>query len=49
MGENSDQAFLFRQAIFDHLVTDEKCLHGRLWNVGHAAIPEIMLVVMVIW
>jgi hypothetical protein len=41
MGEDSDQAFLFRQAVFDHLITDQKCLHGRFWNVGHVAIPEI--------
>ncbi len=38
MGENSDQAFLLRQAVFDNLIANEKRLHGRLWDVGHGSI-----------
>ena len=41
MSENSDQAFLFRQAVFDDVVADEKRLHGRFWNVGHVSILRV--------
>lgn len=40
MGKDSDQAFLFGEAILDDLVADEKRLHGRFEDIGHVAILE---------
>ena len=37
MCENSDQALLFGEAIFNDLVADEKRLHGRLGDIDHVA------------
>ena len=38
MCENSDQALLFGEAIFNDLVADEKRLHGRLGDIDHVAL-----------
>ncbi len=38
MRENADQAFLFREAVLDDLVTDEKSLDARLDDVRHSGI-----------
>lgn len=35
MSKDPDQAFLFREAVLDHLVADEKCLNGGFEDVGH--------------
>jgi len=41
MSEDSDQAFLFGEAILNNLVADEKRLHGRLGDIDHAAVLEM--------
>ena len=41
MSEDSDQAFLFGEAILNDLVADEKRLHGRLGDIDHAAVLEM--------
>lgn len=35
MCEDPDQTFLFREAVFDDLVADEKCLDGGCGDIGH--------------
>lgn len=40
MSKDSDQAFLFGEAILNDLVADEKCLHGRFWDIAHITILE---------
>ncbi len=40
MREDSDQAFLFREAILNNLVAHEKCLHGRFKDIGHGPTLE---------
>jgi len=41
VSEDSDQAFLFGEAILNDLVADEKRLHGRLGNIDHVDILGI--------
>ncbi len=40
MSEDSDQAFLFGEAILNDLVADQKRLHGRLGDIDHRSILE---------
>ena len=40
MGEDSDQTFLFGEAILNDLVADEKRLHGRFVDISHGLIVE---------
>jgi len=35
MGENADQAFLFRQTVFNNLVTDQESLDARFRDICH--------------
>jgi hypothetical protein len=40
MGKDSDQAFLFSEAILNDLIANEKRLHGWFGHIGHVAILE---------
>ena len=38
MSEQTDQAFLLGQAVFDHLIANEKGLDARLYDIYHGSI-----------
>ena len=35
MGKDPDEAFLFREAVLDHVVADEERLDGGFKDIGH--------------